>query len=135
MEEIINSVMQSPENTNPNVLRSQLQNISEGGNNPANAYTVNVDGNGNLLSGTFDEAKQCFQSGKRVFLALILPSFTIAYCLTDYAKNVDGVSSDATSFTEGTKEVFYMTIINESTGNRVIPYAFFSDNTLSIRVL
>ena len=31
MEEIINSVMQSPENTNPNVLRSQLQNIGGGG--------------------------------------------------------------------------------------------------------
>lgn len=30
MEEIINSVMQSPENTNPNVLRSQLQNIGGG---------------------------------------------------------------------------------------------------------
>ena len=27
MEEIINSVMQSPENTNPNVLRSQLQSV------------------------------------------------------------------------------------------------------------
>lgn len=30
MEEIINNVMQSPENTNPNVLRSQLQNIGGG---------------------------------------------------------------------------------------------------------
>ena len=30
MEEIINSVMQSPENTNPNVLRGQLQNIGGG---------------------------------------------------------------------------------------------------------
>ena len=30
MEEIINNIMQSPENTNPNVLRSQLQNIGGG---------------------------------------------------------------------------------------------------------
>lgn len=30
MEEIINNVMQSPENTNPNVLRSQLSEIDGG---------------------------------------------------------------------------------------------------------
>ena len=38
MEEIINSVMQSPENTNPNVLRSQLQNI-DGGSGDGNPNT------------------------------------------------------------------------------------------------
>ena len=31
MEEIINSVMQSPENTNPNILRSQLQKMGSSG--------------------------------------------------------------------------------------------------------
>lgn len=31
MEEIINSIMQSPENTNPNVLRGQLQGIMGAG--------------------------------------------------------------------------------------------------------
>ncbi len=31
MEEIINNIMQSPENTNPNVLRGQLQGMASGG--------------------------------------------------------------------------------------------------------
>ena len=31
MEEIINNIMQSPENTNPNILRSQLQSIAGSG--------------------------------------------------------------------------------------------------------
>ena len=38
MEEIINSVMQSPENTNPNVLRSQLQSI--GGDSDGSVFVV-----------------------------------------------------------------------------------------------
>lgn len=42
MEEIINSVMQSPENTNPNVLRSQLQGIS--GGSSGGVFVVNITG-------------------------------------------------------------------------------------------
>lgn len=41
MEEIINSVMQSPENTNPNVLRSQLQSVG-GGSGSGGALVVNA---------------------------------------------------------------------------------------------
>ena len=44
MEEIINNVMQSPENTNPNVLRSQLQNI-EGGSGGGGVFVVTFDAN------------------------------------------------------------------------------------------
>ena len=40
MEEIINNIMQSPEDTNPNVLRSQLQNISSGSGGDARVYEV-----------------------------------------------------------------------------------------------
>ena len=40
MEEIINSVMQSPENTNPNVLRGQLQKI--GGSSGGGTMVVNL---------------------------------------------------------------------------------------------
>ena len=43
MEEIINSVTQSPENTNPNVLRSQLQNIGEGSGGSGGVYAVTME--------------------------------------------------------------------------------------------
>lgn len=45
MEEIINSVMQSPENTNPNVLRSQLQGISGGSGGGVMVVGVNYETN------------------------------------------------------------------------------------------
>lgn len=42
MEEIINNIMQSPENTNPNVLRSQLQNIGGGGSGGAKIFPIEL---------------------------------------------------------------------------------------------
>ena len=73
MEEIINNIMQSPENTNPNVLRSQLQNISSGDTGGSGAdgemsvYTVTGDlsRSGTIPNGasiampTFDENGVC----------------------------------------------------------------------------
>ena len=41
MEEIINSIMQSPENTNPNVLRDQLKGLATGGSEITVVHNVN----------------------------------------------------------------------------------------------
>ena len=63
MEEIINSVMQSPENTNPNVLRSQLQGVSGsgGGWNPYVVEIVPGTEEGSLTTdASFEVAKEKF---------------------------------------------------------------------------
>lgn len=41
MEEIINSIMQSPENTNPNVLRGQLEGLATGGSGITIVHSIN----------------------------------------------------------------------------------------------
>ena len=53
MEEIINSVMQSPENTNPNVLRGQLQKI--GGGSGGGVFVVGMDAETAMLDKTARE--------------------------------------------------------------------------------
>ena len=51
MEEIINSVMQSPENTNPNVLRGQLSKIADSSDSGTLVVhaTATDDGYGNTI--------------------------------------------------------------------------------------
>lgn len=51
MEELINNIMQTPENTNPNVLRGQLEFI---GNNSNSGILAVTDDNG-TLDKTFQE--------------------------------------------------------------------------------
>ena len=61
MEEIINSIMQSPENTNPNVLRGQLEGLATGGSEITVVH--NVDGTLDITAGELAELCQngvCF---------------------------------------------------------------------------
>lgn len=74
MEEIINNVMQSPENTNPNVLRSQLQKMSG-----SDVYVIQIgheikpDGPLSreyieIVDGDYTEAKLAAASGIPIFV-------------------------------------------------------------------
>ena len=75
MEEIINSVMQSPENTNPNVLRSQLQSIG-GSSSGSEPFIVEIEGigteSGPSTTAVFADAKAAFLAGR-----IILFSFSL----------------------------------------------------------
>ena len=57
MEEIINSVMQSPENTNPNVLRSQLQKIDGASSGLTRDFLISANSEGDtvVLDKTYKE--------------------------------------------------------------------------------
>ena len=66
MEEIINNIMQSPENTNPNVLRSQLQNI--GGSGGGAVYATFTEDKGTwTCDKTYDELKAAYDLGSIIF--------------------------------------------------------------------
>lgn len=60
MEEIINSVMQSPENTNPNVLRSQLSKMDGGSGMPyedSEVFNLSAGDNVENIIGFFSNHK------------------------------------------------------------------------------
>lgn len=81
MEEIINSVMQSPENTNPNVLRSQLQGIS--GGSGGGAFVVGVDPETEALDKTAREIMDAMPQ-KSVCIYVNSPSVTAFAELTEF---------------------------------------------------
>ena len=66
MEEIINSVMQSPENTNPNVLRSQLKAIQGEGSGSSGGGVLMVTDTDGTLDKTMGEIQDAYLAGKRV---------------------------------------------------------------------
>ena len=87
MEEIINSVMQSPENTNPNVLRSQLQSVG-GSSSGSEPFIVEIEGigTGQGLSTTavFADAKAAFFAGRIILFSFLLDDILQKVCVTSY---------------------------------------------------
>lgn len=106
MEEIINSVMQSPENTNPNVLRSQLNTIqgsgSSGGSGSELVYATitQVDENTWTCDKTGTELAIAASEGKNVYAIFSNKrhelDYNIAldhYILTEYNGDTVGLCS------------------------------------------
>ena len=69
MEEIINNIMQSPENTNPNVLRGQLQSVGSGSGGGVFVVGGTVSGTTVTLDKTAGEIYTAMNS-KCVLIAL-----------------------------------------------------------------
>lgn len=93
MEEIINSVMQSPENTNPNVLRSQLQSVSagSGGGEP---FIVEIEGisteQGPSTTAVFADAKAAFFAGRIIIFSFSLGGPVQKVYVTSYVDFGEG---------------------------------------------
>ena len=110
MEEIINSVMQSPENTNPNILRSQLQKM--GGSNEGAVYVTitQTDTDTWTCDKTGTELAIAASEGKNVYAIVSNepdePGYNIAldhYILTEY--NGDTVGLCSFTFRQGLRIV------------------------------
>ena len=80
MEEIINSVMQSPENTNPNVLRSQLQGIS--GGSGGGVFVVNITGD-SPSNAAFDKTASEVFAAKQTMPVVVTMTFNGATVFGD----------------------------------------------------
>ena len=104
MEEIINNVMQSPENTNPNVLRSQLQNIGEGSSSGGAMFTKS--GNTWSCDKTVAELKAAYEAGKALIANIeytwIVPMIMLDYGTIQFfeasAVSVNGLSTQTDKF-------------------------------------
>ena len=74
MDEVINYVMETPGNTNPNVLRGMLQNSSGGGNA---AFYVTFSGSTSESTAacdkTFAEVKEAYDAGKVIITRYVDP--------------------------------------------------------------
>ena len=66
MEEIIDNIMQSPENTNPNVLRGQLQEMAPGGDIFVVNFIYNEQTYKYACDRSYDEVLSAINSGKTV---------------------------------------------------------------------
>lgn len=69
MEELINNIMNTPENTNPNVLRGQLETI---GNNSNGGIFV-VEDNDGTLNKTFQEIYDALDNDQFVMVKATYP--------------------------------------------------------------
>lgn len=70
-EEIIKYVMDTPGNTNPNVLKGMLENINTGGNNDPLGIEVYYDEDNNVYKWrgvTFTEIEDAVDAGRIVYL-------------------------------------------------------------------
>ena len=108
MEEIINNVMQSPENTNPNVLRGQLQKIAQNSGNSPIRVTTAIDLEGVISEST---SQMVFLDGtsniklddlKKATLTLVGPPESEIESLV-----VDFSSSDYQDMTSKAREMGY----------------------------
>ena len=116
MEEIINNIMQSPENTNPNILRSQLQNIGDGGGGAVYA-TFTKSGDTWSCDKTAAELKAAYEAGKAL-IANIEYTWIVPMIMLDYgsiqffeasAVSVNGLSMQTDKFRIDTVHLSYYT--------------------------
>lgn len=130
MEEIINSVMQSPENTNPNVLRSQLQKMGGGVVYAMFSKEGSTESEQTwVCDKTFEELKAAYDAGSLIF------------AITDYAPGRAALMTYESSFnfhTQSVVEEFIAEIItvNIEIGaiNALKAYRFMIDNDYGVRV-
>ena len=94
--EIFDYVMNSPENTNPAVLGSMLNNLESGGDT-GDPLIVTFSGEyGNSCDKTFAEIKSAFESGRRVYATLSNVSGDIPSSYTGVP--LTGLSDDGADF-------------------------------------
>lgn len=68
MEEIINYLNKTPENTNPNVLKDMVSSGSSSGSNSGNLFLVTMDVDSGESDKTFQETYDAFIGGENVII-------------------------------------------------------------------
>ena len=68
MEEIINYLNKTPENTNPNVLRDMVSSGSSSENSGGNLFLVTMDADSGESDKTFQETYDAFMNGENVVI-------------------------------------------------------------------
>ena len=90
MEEIINYLNKTPENTNPNVLRDMVSSGSSSGSNSGNLFLVTMDADSGESDKTFQETYDAFIGGENVIIYWPLDNFyeTITGIMIDEDNNI-----------------------------------------------
>ena len=71
MDEIIDYVMETPQNTNPNVLRSMLENLN-GGSSESNNFVFTYDPATRMTNKTYAEIAEAMKNHKLVLCDIII---------------------------------------------------------------
>lgn len=116
MDEVINYVMETPGNTNPNVLRGMLENINTSGSTPFWVnFTVNARGGTATSDKTIEEIRAAIDSGLLV-------------CAKAVSENTYHISTNI-RFNDGFLEFDF---VQNMTSNTISGRISYSNNAWSI---
>ena len=118
--------MQSPENTNPNVLRDQLQGIgsgSSGMNLDSTVLLINEDSDGWVADKTYNETLELFQAGITIWVLIPDGSgdsgLRMGLQMNKYSTNITRESDSA---------------VLDVLGIEGIPFSYWSDGQVDLSI-